>query len=65
MMSLAAIPHKSEGVVTPAPVTPVAEVAPEPAPVVPKPAAKKAAPVVQPNPLEQFNNEEDDSDLPF
>jgi hypothetical protein len=65
MMSLAAIPHKSEAIV-PAPVAPVVEVAPAPvpAPVVPKPVVKKAAPVVQPNPLEQFNNEEPD-DLPF
>jgi hypothetical protein len=66
MMSLAAIPHNSEAIV-PAPVAPVVEVAPAPvpSPVVPKPVVKKAAPVVQPNPLEQFNNEEEDSDLPF
>jgi hypothetical protein len=66
LMSLSSIPHKSEGAVTPAPVAPVVEVAPAPvpAPVVPKPVVKKAAPVVQPNPLEQFNNEEPD-DLPF
>lgn len=67
MMSLASTPHKSEAI-TPAPVVAPAPVAePAPAPVAPKPVSKKAAPtpIEQPNPLDQFSNDYEDSDLPF
>ena len=65
MMSLAAIPHKTDAI-TPAPaVAPAPVVEQAPAPVAPKPVAKKAAPapVEQPNPLDQFDMGQDD--LPF